>query len=200
MKVPWVRPAASLLRARLRARLAPVVAALLALAMVPGAAGADVGAASAAAVKVAFIFNFGKFVEWPPEALKGASNFTVCTAGDVDEFRDALNELENRHLQGMPIHVRDLGKSADLTGCQTLFIAQSERDRAHDLLKAAQPLHILTVSDMDDFAENGGIIGLLTRNGRVQFNVNAKVAKNSGLEISAELLGLARQVIGQENN
>ncbi|MFX8999776.1 YfiR family protein, partial [Acinetobacter baumannii] len=68
-----------------------------------------------------------------------------------------------------------------------------------DLLKAAQPLHILTVSDMDDFAESGGVIGLVTRNGRGQFNINARAARTSGLSISAELMGLARQVIGQES-
>jgi hypothetical protein len=70
----------------------------------------------------------------------------------------------------------------------------------HDLLKAAQPLHILTVSDIDDFAEVGGVIGLVTRNGRVQFNVNIRAARNAGLSISAELMGLAHQVLGQENS
>jgi hypothetical protein len=177
------------------------LAALLgaALAAHAGTAGAEVTSASAAAVKVAFIYNFGKFVEWPDGTFGHASHFTLCTVGDISDFRSALNDIEGRKLQGLPLQVRELDHGADLTGCHTLLIAQSEHDRLQDILHRAQPLHILTVSDMDDFAESGGVIGLLTRNGRVQFSVNARAGRQAGLSLSAELLGLARTVIGQES-
>jgi hypothetical protein len=169
----------------------------LALAPGTGSAEATLGSVSAAAVKVAFVYNFGKFVEWPAATFTAASRFNVCTAGDVDEFRPALADIEGHRLQGLQVHVRQLGKSTDFAECHTLLIAQSERDRLPDILRIAQAQHILTVSDIDDFADSGGIIGLLMRNGRVQFDINAHAAKSAELSLSSELMALAHAVVGQ---
>jgi hypothetical protein len=163
-------------------------------------AGPEISSASAAEVKVAFLYNFGKFIEWPNGMLSGAAHFDVCTIGDIEEFRAALSGIEGRRLQGLDLHVHELGKSTDFAGCQTLLIARSERDRVREILGIAHPLHILTVSDIDDFAESGGIIGLLMRNGRVQFNINSAAAKSAGLSPSSELMGLARTVLNKDGH
>jgi hypothetical protein len=171
------------------------------LSMMAGQSRAEVSSASEALVKIAFVYNFGKFVEWPPDTADAAStNFFVCTIGDIDQFRQALADIENKNLQGRPVEVREVAGIADFSGCRTLFIAQSEHNHIKEILKAAHARHILTVSDIDGFAERGGIFELLTRGGRVQFNINAQAAHTAGLVISSDLMKLARTVYEQEQN
>ncbi len=183
------------------ATIVGAVAVLAGLFAIPVTAWADAGSVSEASVKMAFVYNFGKFVEWTADAASGSSHdFVICTIGDVEQFRQGLGEIENKTLQGRSVKVRRTDRIADIAGCQTLFIAQSEHDRIKEILKAAHAQHILTVSDIDDFAEHGGAFELLTRGGKVQFNVNPQAARAAGLSISSDLMKLAHAVVGQESN
>jgi hypothetical protein len=171
------------------------------LSMTAGQSRAEVGSASEASVKIAFVYNFGKFVEWPADTTDAASqNFFVCTIGDIEQFRQAFADIDGKNLQGRTVKVRELASIADLSGCRTLFIAQSERGHIKEIMKAAHARHILTVSDIDGFSERGGIFELLMRGGRVQFNINAQAARTAGLAISSDLMKLARTVYEQEQN
>ncbi|MDR3416268.1 MAG: YfiR family protein [Nevskia sp.] len=188
---------------RVRGRAAPSALLRLAAALVLLLVGADgacaeIGSASEAAVKMAFVYNFGKFVEWPPPALATSQPFVLCTAGDTEQFKSSLAAIEGKTAQGHEVKVHALDGNAELAGCQTLFIAQSEREHVRELLKAARNLPILTVSDIDEFADAGGVVELITRNGRVQFNINVRAAKAANLTISSELMKLAHSVVGAE--
>jgi hypothetical protein len=76
-----------------------------------------------------------------------------------------------------------------------LFISSSEEGRLPAILVEAQRMHVLTVSDMPHFAERGGIIGLVNQQGRVRFEVNLKMAEQTPLLLSSELLKVAIRVI-----
>jgi hypothetical protein len=54
---------------------------------------------------------------------------------------------------------------------------------------------VLTVSDLDHFAENGGMIGLVTTDdNRIRFDINQTAVERAGLKASSQLLQLARIV------
>ena len=39
-------------------------------------------AATASELRAAFLFNFAKFTEWPPDAVLPAQQLSICVAGD----------------------------------------------------------------------------------------------------------------------
>ncbi len=53
---------------------------------------------------------------------------------------------------------------------------------------------VLTVSDIDGFAEQGGIIGLSLNGERVEFTVNLRAARQAGIKLNSQLLRLGRVV------
>ena len=63
-------------------------------------------------------------------------------------------------------------------------------------LRALGELPVLTVSDIDGFAEAGGGIGFAMVDDRVRFDVNARALEESRLKASAQLMKIARTVIG----
>jgi len=71
-------------------------------------------------------------------------------------------------------------------------------DRKHvaDTLARARSLPILTVGEVDQFAENGGAIRFCTEENKIRFEVNLDAAGKAGLKISAKLLALAKTVLG----
>ena len=159
------------------------------------AAGGMVEKPSEYEVKAVYLFNFAKFVQWPAsEPSDETDAFTVCVLGE-DPFGRTLDfTLAGETLHGRKTATKRIESTRDAEGCRIVFVSGSEERRLRSILEALEGSSILTVSDMDDFAERGGMIQLVMENDRVRFEVNLTAATAVGLEMSSELLKVARGV------
>ena len=152
-------------------------------------------------IKAAFIYNFAKFVEWP--AVPGSrqkETLTLCILGE-DPFGEAIDKLDGRKVQEQTIKIERVGSIDDLTGCRILFISKSETDNLPELIKLlGSEKGILSISDIDGFAKNGGVIELVLHENKVKFTVNISTAKESQLNLSSKILRLANLVGDQGGN
>lgn len=143
-----------------------------------------------AAVKAAFIYNFTKFVEWPAEA---GGPLQLCLLGETDSLLAALANLEGKQSQGRSIQVRSAGRDT-LDGCRVIVVGASETGRLAAILDSAKKHPALTVSEVGQFADAGGMIGLVVNNAKVQFEINVQAAQRANLKLSAQLLKLSQKV------
>ena len=141
-------------------------------------------------VKAAFLYNFAKFVVWPPQAFPSPdSPFTICLAGDP--FEGALDRtVQGELLDRRPLMVRRIIPAEDLRGCQMIYVAPNER-RSEEIINAAANSPILTVGETDDFINEGGIIHFVKSGSRIHFQINPDAAERASLRVSARLLRLA---------
>jgi hypothetical protein len=146
-------------------------------------------------VKAAFLFNFTKFVEWPDASFSDPhAPIVIGIVGD-DPFGDSLARIiSGQKAQGRAIVIVKYRRGDDLRHCHVLFISTSERFRAIQILSGLQQASVLTVSDIDGFAEAGGDMQFVMQENRVRFIVNLDAATQSKLRISAKLLALARVI------
>ena len=148
-------------------------------------------------VKAAYLYNFGKFVTWQTDRVVTLDSLEICVLGK-DPFGTVLDStVAGDKIGGKKIIVRRLAKVEEANSCGILFIASPEQKRLGAILTAARHLDVLTVSDMPDFAEQGGMIGLITQGNRIRFEVNLDAAEQSHLALSSELLKVATRVIGK---
>lgn len=138
--------------------------------------------------KAAYLFNFVKFVEWPPAAM--SDTLTVCFVGGQGVYEALAVNIEGKRVGTRHLLARQLEPAAAADGCNALYI---------DAVAAAgQPstaeLPVLTISDAQEFALHGGIIELFTENHRLRFLINVHNAHKAGLRISSDLLKLAAGV------
>lgn len=146
-------------------------------------------------VKAAYLYNFGKFVTWPADRAAKSDVFEICIVGK-DPFGSVLDAtVSGESIDGKKVVVRRVLKVQSTGGCNILFISTSEEKNLPAILVEAQKIRALTVSDMPHFAERGGTIGLVNEEGRVRFEVNRKMAEQSHLALSSELLKVALKVI-----
>jgi hypothetical protein len=134
-------------------------------------------------VKAAFLVNFAQFVKWP---AKPGVQPSIGILGD-DPFGGALERVAHGNI----------GRSQrleDLKGCQILFISKSERPRIGQILASLQGTGVLTVSDIEEFARKGGVIGFFMDGAKVRFEINPEAGQKAGLEISSKLMKLGRIV------
>jgi hypothetical protein len=148
-------------------------------------------------IKAAMIYNFAKFVEWPPEALGGEGDPVVVGVLGNYPFGATLETvLRGKTVQGRPVLLRRFDMAPHLGACHILFISKTERNRLPEMLPALRQASVLTVSDMDNFARLGGVIGLVLEDSKIRFQVNADAARQAGLKVSSKLLKLATPMPG----
>ena len=146
-------------------------------------------------IKAAFLFNFAKFVEWPPGKLGEArSRIAVCVLGK-DPFGPVLDQaLQGKTIDGRPVLVRRSPSISDCKDCHIVFISSSEKERLAEILPALTSASALTVSEVPRFAERGGMINFTIDDNKIRLEINAGSAAGAGIRISSKLLNLARVV------
>jgi len=162
------------------------------LALLPQASAQEI---SEYQVKAAFLYNFTKFVDWPPlPGSPGKKPFEICVVGDDPFHGELVNIVEGKSVNGQVLAVRHIKKVEDAPGCRIAFISSSEKGRFRSILDALRGSGVLTVGDTEGFAEMGGVINLTLVDRRVHIEINLDAAKVQGLKISSRLLRLAQIV------
>jgi hypothetical protein len=142
-------------------------------------------------LKAAFVYNFAKFTEWPPDVLPPTATFAACVLGD-SPTRDALDRIvKGRLLSGRTISVSEVQFGAGLRSCHLLYMSGVSRAQVTAVVVALRGVPVLTISDSDDFARGGGIAQMFVENGKIRFDINLDVAKEARLQLSSKLLALA---------
>lgn len=141
-------------------------------------------------LKAAFVYNFGKFVEWPADRM-GGKYFIIGVYGDSDFTQILTETVSGKFFHEKPILVKQFFRIEDITGCHILFIGYSVKDNLTGVLDHVHKLPILTVGDMQDFANRGGMINFRRIGNYVRFEINVNTAKQARLKVSSQLLKLA---------
>lgn len=144
-------------------------------------------------VKGAFLLNFAKFVEWPPQAFKKPGDpIVICILG-VNPFTPAL-DLAARQLavESRGVVVRQIPDAQLASQCHIVFVGVSERKHVRAVLDAVQKESVLTVGESEGFVASGGVIEFSVEESKVRMEISAEAAKRAGLHISAKLLSLAQ--------
>jgi YfiR/HmsC-like len=152
-------------------------------------------------VEAAYLYQFGKFVEWPPKKpeAEGPNSFSICVLGR-DPFGRVLDDtVKGENMNGRPLVARRVASAEEGADCRILFVSSSrERELARDL-DALRGRPVLTASDIPGFIRRGGMIQFVLTDNRVRFEINVGNAVRAGLTVSSQLLKVAVSVQGQRN-
>ena len=146
-------------------------------------------------LKAAFLFNFAQFVKWPPNSFTSDdAPFCIGILGD-DPFGSALDEtVQGETISNHRLTVVRSQRIEDLKDCQMIFVSRSEEGHVGEILSQIDSRPILTVSEVESFARQGGDIDFYLSGGKVRFEINPQSAQRCGLKISSQLLNLGKIV------
>lgn len=178
---------------------ATVLAALLYLAAASSIR-AQAGTSVEYQIKAAFLFNFAKFVDWPPDAFPSdKSPITLCVFRH-DPFGSSLDEIiQGKTINNRAILARRTNELADLKPCQLVFVDKEADKGLSDVLNSLKGTSALVVGESEGFAERGGGIQFFLEDNKLRFAINVDAIQRARLNVSSKLLALARIVHSREN-
>ena len=164
------------------------------------------GASNEAALRVAFVYKFIKFIEWPNQATN--PTLKLCALGADGDAKDALQPLNSQTVSRQivdgnvvlkqTIETVYLDDAAAITqhlkSCQMLYRP------AHSsplVIPHPLPVGVLMVAD-DPLATEADVAIALARSdeGRIEFSISVTAANHAGVSISSQLLKLAKNSQG----
>ena len=158
---------------------------------------ADREASAEYKLKAALLYKLTKFIEWPAaDNLEQVDEFNLCVLGD-NVFGDELQPLTSRKVRQQHIELHYFDRSDEIDcPCHLLFITDSKRAFIDSIVRGLEKQGSLTVSDINGFAKQGGVIELTQRDKKIGFTINLSAAKKANITVAAPLLELS-SVIGK---
>ena len=141
-------------------------------------------------LKAAFLYKFAQFVTWPNSPT---GPFTLCLYG-ADPFSGQLAGFEGKTLNKLPVTVKYPATLEAAKTCQVLFLNPMRPAELANWMRELDDLPILTVSDDPSAWREEVRIVLATEPNRISFRINLTAARRSGLDLSSNLLRLAREI------
>ena len=172
-------------------RLCTVLGAVLAGVACMGATHAQMQA-SEVQVKAAFIYNFALFTNWPADVMQADAPMVVCVTAQ-HPLQAALEKLTGKPVRGHRLEIRKINDGT-VAGCHVLVFDA----RTPNGVRVDPAAPVLTVSDSPKSLRAAGnpepMIALALHDDRVVFDIDAVAARQAHLQLSSQLLRLARTV------
>ena len=151
-------------------------------------------------LKLAFLYNFTKFVEWPADSYSDPrAPLAICIVGDDPFNPDLEGQLRTRKVEGHSVEITILRPSDTLSACHMVFVPVTAENQAARIVSSLKGFSTLTVGESEGFAVMGGIINLTVEENKLHFEVNPLAAERAGLKISSKLLSIAKIVKEQDH-
>ena len=144
-------------------------------------------------IKAAFLYKFGRYVEWPTSSFVDTDAPLVIGVLGKDPFGSYLDEIVLvARVQGRRVEAVRIKDLSEVNACHILFISSSEERRLSSTLAKLAGKSVLTVGESEWFARDGGMIRFETVDESLRLEINLRSVQSAGLEISSRLLKLAR--------
>jgi YfiR/HmsC-like len=144
-------------------------------------------------VEAAYLFNFAKFMHEPAHS---PDSFTIAVVGKspIGQMLDTITT--NEQIDGRPLKVVHATTIDQARNCDIVFLSETETPRMDKDIAALAGSNALTVSNLPDFLQHGGMIQFQIVSNRVRFSVNLDAVSKAKITLSSELLKVAMSVTG----
>jgi hypothetical protein len=139
-------------------------------------------------LKAAFLYNLAKFVDWPPSKFKQDDAPLVIGVTGQDAFDRAKAIIRDKTIEKHKVVIRLLASEAEIPDCHILFLTRSQKQRAAEMVNAANKAAVLTVGETEEFLEAGGMIRFYIVADNLRLEIADESVRAAGLNIKATAL------------
>ncbi|RDH82354.1 MAG: DUF4154 domain-containing protein [endosymbiont of Galathealinum brachiosum] len=144
-------------------------------------------------LKAAYLLNFARFIYWPDQVIESRDYFNICVIGD-SPFEESLDRLSNKKIKNKKIKIKYSQDFERENYCHIVYISDGNKNKYREIINKINGEPILTVSDIDDFANYGGMIGFIRVKNKIKFEINVEKSTKSNIKYRSQLLEVAEKL------
>jgi hypothetical protein len=149
---------------------------------------------SESAIKASFVFNVASFVEWPASAFASPTSplrVALVSPHPLPDFADALH---GKSIRGRSVVV-DAYEDVERVGeSHVIFLTAEAAAQLRTMVRRVEGQPVLTIAEQDIQSPCPAVISVGIAQTKLAFAVNLDSADAAGLQMSPNLLKLAKNV------
>jgi hypothetical protein len=151
-------------------------------------------------VKAVYLYQFAKFVTWPPLVDIDNENFVVGIYGN-NPFKDFSDVIyKDKLFKGKNCKIVQVKTPEDARACQMLFFSGVDKYSVLKFIASIKNQPVLLIGDnIEDFCQIGGMINFTHKDSKYRFQINPDAAKHASVQISSKLFAIAELIQSQED-
>ncbi|HVD98273.1 MAG TPA: YfiR family protein [Cytophagaceae bacterium] len=134
-----------------------------------------------------FMYKFTQYIEWPANS----GDFVIGVIGNSPIISELESIAATKKVDTRNIVVKKMSASADLSGCQMVFISEGQSSSIGSIAAKLQGKPILLVSESPGAAKKGSGINFVIVDDKMKFELNKAAVEKQGLKVSGDLAKLA---------
>jgi hypothetical protein len=135
------------------------------------------------------VYNFMKYVHWPPTATSG--DFVIGVIGDKNVYNTLTQWYGTKSKGAQKIIIKQFKSVAELTDCHVLYVARSKSGSFGDLKVALKGKPTLLITDKMGMGKKGSGINFKTVESKLKFELNQEAIASANLKVASQLTGMA---------
>ena len=140
-----------------------------------------------------FIYNFTKYVQWPPSNQNQNNSFVIGVLGNSPMMGELEKLMTKKNVGSLPIIIKKISNISEAITCQAVFIPSHKSSQFDsDPLLRGKP--ILFITETDGLGKKGSHINFVIQDGKIRFELNQTTILEAGLKVSSQLSILAATV------
>lgn len=134
-----------------------------------------------------FMYKFTQYIEWPASS----SDFVIGVVGNSPITSELEAIAATKKVDTRTIVVKKLSSSADMSGCQMVFVSENQTANLPAIAAKLQGKPVLLVSESPGAAKKGAGINFIIVDDKMKFELNKAAVEKQGLKVSGDLSKLA---------
>ena len=136
-----------------------------------------------------YIYNFTKYIQWPPEMQGG--DFVIGVYGKSSMINELKAMSLNRTVGAQKITVKEIHSPQDASTCHVVFVPSGKSGSLTDLKSKLDGRPTLIITEKDGLAKQGSAINFVLVDGKLKYELNKNSIDKAGLKVMPDLVKLA---------
>ena len=138
-----------------------------------------------------FIYNFSKYIEWPPSQTSG--DFIICVVGNDQAYQQMVGISEKKKtIKNQNLVIKKCNTLEEIGNSNIIFITRSTKVSFKEIEEKLNQQGTLVITEHNGMAERGAHINFIaTADSKIGFELNTTSTQNAGLKVANALASLA---------
>lgn len=136
--------------------------------------------------KSIFIYNFTKYINWPPKP----GNFIIAVYDQNMIFNELSAIASKKTMGAQPIEVKKVNSLAEIKGGHILFLGANKSHQTKEIAELCKLHNMLLVTEKPESCASGACINFILRDGRLTFEISRNNILSKGIDVSLDLISM----------
>ncbi len=142
--------------------------------------------------KALFMFNFGKYIEWPAGATN--NNFVIGIYGKADITPELQKLASARKINNKTIIVKTVHSPSEAASANIFFIPESKHGELSKVVAFFNKKPTLIISENNGACKQGSAINYVTQSGKMKYEVCRSNITSHNLNVDQKLIALGTEI------